>query len=416
MKALITTPATPTGLFVVRRLKQLGYKVTVIDSHRRSFVSYSNAVHKRIVAPSLFHDPQGFAAAVIDELRQEKYDFYFPILECGFLMSHYKDVIEKFTKMISMPYRDITYAHNKNAMRSYAQEAGVRMPFTAAFDSLQDAFKLLETIDFPVVIKPQVGCNANGQKIVLNPKEVPWEYAQIVKKYRLENQPPIVQQYIEGDLVCTVNLAVAGEVKGNVVFRALRTVPTDGGTSSYRQTVHLPEAELFDAQIVKYFNWTGFISLDYMADKATGELYLIDCNPRIAPGVILAYHAGVDLMGAFVDLINGKEIKTLPKQENGIRCKLQFLDLGWLLYNLLDNNLSAGEKIECFKVWAKREKSYNDIEDIHDMLPWFALYAFLLRNVGKLLSPAGGEIFLEHSLFDEARFNKELAESKAAAP
>lgn len=413
MRALVTTASTPTSLFVVRRLKEMGYKVTVVDSHTRSFISYSNAVSKKIIAPSLLYDPHGFAEAVIDELQQEQYSFYFPILECGFLMSYYKDTIERYTKMISMPYHDTTYAHNKNAMRDYAKQAHVIMPHTAAPDSLQSAFKMLEALDSPIVIKPRVGCNAHGQKIVLDPKRAVWEYSQIVKKYELEKQLPLIQQYIQGTLVSTVNLAVNGEIKGNVVFRALRTVPTSGGTSSYRETVHSPEAELFDARIIKHFNWTGFISFDYMEDESTGKLHLIDCNPRIAPGVILGYYAGVDLMAAFVDLINGKEIAALSKQQNGIRCKLQFLDLGWLLYNLVDKNLSGKEKLQCFKQWAKREKSYNDIESIRDMRPWFALYAFLLRNVGKLLSPEGGEIFLEHCLFDEEKFSAELAKSTA---
>lgn len=416
MKALVTTASTPTSLFVVRRLKELGYKVTAVDSHTRSFVSYSNSVSKRILAPSLLHDPQGFAKAVLDELRSEQYDFYFPILECGFLMSHYKDEIEQYTKMISMTFEEITHAHNKHAMWDYAKKAHVRMPHTETPASLQAAFKILEALDSPVVIKPRIGCNAHGQKIVPDPEKAVWEYGQIVKKYGLEEQLPIVQQYIKGSLISTVNLAVNGEIKGNVVFRALRTVPTTGGTSSYRETVYSPEAELFDARIIKHFNWTGFISFDYMEDETTGKLHLIDCNPRIAPGVILGHFAGVDLMSAFVDLTRGKEIPTLPKQENGIRCKLQFLDLGWLLYNLTDANLSGKEKFACFKTWAKREDSYNDIEDIRDMFPWFALYAFLLRNVGKLLSPEGGEVFLEHCLFDEEKFREALAETSIAVP
>ncbi len=78
MKALVTTASTPTSLFVVRRLKELGYKVTIVDSHNRSFISYSNAVSKRIVAPSLLYDPHGFAKAVLDELRQGGYSFIFP--------------------------------------------------------------------------------------------------------------------------------------------------------------------------------------------------------------------------------------------------------------------------------------------------------------------------------------------------
>lgn len=413
MKALVTTPASPTSLFVVRRLKELGYKVTVVDSHNRSFVSYSNAVDKRILAPSLRYNSQGFAQTVIDELKSGEYSFYFPVLECGFLMSYYRDIIRQHTKMISMSFEEITHAHNKNAMREYAKAADVRIPRTEAPDSVQNAFKLLEELNSPVVIKPRVACNAHGQKIVTDQGRAVWEYAQIVKKYNLEDQPPLIQQYIKGSLVSTVNLAVDGEVKGNVVFRALRTVPTSGGTSSYRITVDEPEAELFDARIIKHLNWTGFISFDYMQDEATGQLYLIDCNPRIAPGVILGYFAGVDLMGAFVDLINGKEVQRLPKQKIGVRSKLHFLDLGWLLYNLTDKKLSRQEKWACFRTWAKRESTHLDIESIRDMKPWFALWTFLLRNIGRLLSPEGGEIFLEHVLFEEAEFRKEVVNSQA---
>ena len=416
MKALVTTPASPTSLFVVRRLKELGYKVTVVDSHIRSFVSYSNAVDKRILAPSLRYDPFGFASAVIDELKRDQYDFYFPVLECGFLMSYYRDIIRQYTKMVSMSFEEITYAHNKDAMREYAKAAGVRIPRTEAPDSVRSAVKILEQMDGPMVIKPRVACNAHGQAIVTDPKTAGWEYGQIVKKYKLEENPPLIQQYIKGPLICTVNLAVNGEVKGNVVFRALRTVPVTGGTSSYRITVDSPEAELFAARLIQHLNWTGFISFDYMQDEATGKLHLIDCNPRIAPGVILGYFAGVDLMGAFVDLVNGKEVQRLPKQKSGVRCKLQFLDLGWLLYNLTDKNLSSKEKWARFRTWAKRERTHLDIEDIRDVKPWFALWGFLIRNIGRLLSPEGGEIFLEHVLFDEDGFRKEVAKSAAVMP
>lgn len=413
MKALVTLAPTPTGLFIVRRLHQLGYKVTVIDSHNRSFGSYSNGVSKRVVAPSLYYDPHGFARTVIEELKQDQYDLYFPVLECGFLMSYYKDIIQKYTTMVTMPYSDITFAHNKHAMRTYAEQANVRTPLTQTPDSLKEAFRLLDTLNSPIVIKPRVGCNAHGQKIVLDPKNSALEYGQLVKKYDLEDQLPIIQQYIKGTLVSTVNLAVAGEVKGKVVFRALRTVPTSGGTSSYRETINSPEAELFDARLIRHFNWTGFISFDYMEEEGTGKLYLIDCNPRIAPGAILGHFAGVDLITAFTELAKGKEIETLPRQKDGVRCKLNFLDLGWLLYNLIDNELTAKDKFACFKAWSKREKTHKDILSVHDLLPGFVLWGFLLRNIGKLLGSDGGEIFLEHSLFDEETFHKDLPESAA---
>ena len=395
MRALVTTPSSPVSLFFVRRLRQMGYTVTAIDSHRRSFASYSNAVSKTIIAPSLRYDPHGFAQAVLDELKREDYDFYLPVLECSFLMSYYQDEIKQYTNMISMPYRTIVHAHNKDAMRTYAADANVRMPRTQAPQSLKEAFRMLETVEGPIVIKPPVACNAHGQKIVLDPKNALWEYGQLVKEQGMEKQLPIIQQYIKGSLISTVNLAVSGEIKGNVVFRALRTVPTSGGTSSYRETVSSPEAELFDARLIQHFNWTGFISFDYMEDAET-ELY-----DRLSP----------DCLGYF--RLDSPSIPHLSTKGNGVRCKLQFLDLGWLVYNLIDKELSGQEKLRCIKTWAKREKSYNDIEDIHDLRPWFALWAFLLRNLGRLLGSDGGEIFLEHSLFEEETFERGFKESAA---
>jgi len=51
-------------------------------------------------------------------------------------MSYYRDIIQQHTKMISMSFEEITYAHNKNAMREYARAAGVRTPRTEAPDSV----------------------------------------------------------------------------------------------------------------------------------------------------------------------------------------------------------------------------------------------------------------------------------------
>ncbi|WP_205013233.1 hypothetical protein, partial [Pseudomonas shirazica] len=83
-------------------------------------------------------------------------------------------------------------------------------PHTEAPDSVQDGFKLLEELHSPVVVKLRVACNAHGQKIVTELDSAAWEYAQIVKKYQLEEEPPLIQQYIKGSLISTVNLAVNG--------------------------------------------------------------------------------------------------------------------------------------------------------------------------------------------------------------
>ena len=85
-------------------------------------------------------------------------------------MSYYQDEIKQYTNIISMPYRTIVHAHNKDAMRTYAADANVRMPRTQAPQSLKEAFRMLETVEGPIVIKPRSPAMLMDRKSSLIPK------------------------------------------------------------------------------------------------------------------------------------------------------------------------------------------------------------------------------------------------------
>ena len=54
-----------------------------------------------------------------------------------------------------------------------------------------------------------------------------------------------------------------------------------------------------------------------MCDEETGQLYLIDVNPRLAPGVIFGHYAGSDLLGAYVDMLLGVHPGRSPRPGRG---------------------------------------------------------------------------------------------------
>ena len=411
MKALVTMAGSPTSIFVVRRLRDLGYDVTAIDSSRRSYCSYSKAVQKTLIAPSLRDQPRRFAEFVLCELNKTAYDIYFPVFECGFLMAYYQDEIRQATRMVSMPYQDIQAAHNKENLQAFGRKAGVRViENTLVPTSLEEADDMCRSIDYPVVIKGKSSCNAHGQSIVLEPAGLNRIYRNLVEQQGWASNLPLIQRYVRGRLISSVSLANQGKRVGGVIFKAIRTVPLAGGTSSYRETIDHPICEQYDRQLIESLNWTGFISFDYMQDDNTGEVFLIDCNPRIAPGVALGYFAGTDMIHGYLDLAYGRTLCPLAKAEPGIRSKLSFLDLGWILTIIRDKSLLPARKWLYFQDWIKSDNAHDDILDWHDMRPVAALYLFLLRHFSGLLGPRGGELFYHHALFLESVFQKQLDE------
>lgn len=411
MKALISTMIVPTSLVFVRRLKEMGYQVTAVDSVADSYGLFSNCVDKRIVLPSLRYQPLAYAAGIIAELQQEQYDIYVPCLECAFLMSFFHAEISKYTNMISMPYHIIKKVHNKKELLSLARQAQASLPPpTFVPQSLSQAELICQEIDYPIIIKPQSASNAVGQVLVPQHQNVFEKYQEVYQQN--PGELPLIQKYIKGYLLSSVNLAHQGEIIGSTSFKSLRTFPLEGGTSCYRVTHNNHKVLNSDRLLIKHLNWTGFISFDYMFEENTKEIYLIDCNPRPAPGLILGHYAAVDLVGAYTDLLLNKKIRPLNRQRENVYGKMQFLDLGWFLFGLRDKKKSFSEKVNHLKKWRKKEKHCYDILDFKDLKPFLYLYLFIGKRFFKLLSPQAGEIFLEHAFFDHELFEEQLAKLK----
>lgn len=412
MKALVTGMMTPYGLFTVRRLAEMGFDVTAAACSGWDYAMYSKGVKKRLKLPSTRYEPIRFAEAVINELRTGNYDIYVPTFEDGFVMSYFRDEIAKYTKTLLMPFKDIMTAHDKGTMRDVAKSIGVGVPDpTYVPKNMDEALEILAGIDYPVVLKQRRSCGAHGQQIVKDPQKLVSLYRGIVEEYHLTDQElPLIQRFIGGPQICTVGLAYEGELLGQVAFRSLRTQPRDGGTTALKEIVDSPLAFRNDAALVKKLNWTGFFCSDYLTDD-TGNLNFIDCNPRMAPGIILGYNGGVDLLSAYVDLALGKKVGPLAHPKAGTLGRMQFLDLGWLIDSLMDKSYSFSQKVDAWKEWRdhRGQKIKDDVFSWSDIKPGLMLYWFIITRLGPLLSPHQGEVFLENHLFDEARFYEQLA-------
>lgn len=387
-KVLVTGLFTQAALFAVRRLAALGYAVTAADGHRLAFGMYSKYVTRRILLPDLRTKPAAYAGALLAELSNGAYDYYFPSFEEIFLLAQYRDRLPSRLKTLIPSYRQLMAVHDKSRLRLAAAEAGVPMPETFAPRSQTEAENAFSTIDYPVVIKLRQTLNSCGLVVVDDPKRLPDQYRRITAKFNLPDERlPLIQRWVDGPLICSLELAQDGRVLGQALCRGIRTMPRLAGTTVARVSVREAQCEALSAAIIGHMRWTGFIGFDYIMDRITGRPFMLDCNPRTSTNLILGYHGGVDMVSAWLLVAENKRAESLPACAAGIKTKVHFADVIWYFDTMFHGPESKEERRRMRRNWRRDKGYFYDILDFRDLGPQLMLYLYILYQTPRLFSP-----------------------------
>ena len=404
MRVLITGMFTQAALFAVRRFAQMGCEIAAADGHRLAFGMYSRYVSRRVKLPVLRSKPQKYAEAVLNELRRNRYDFYFPTFEEIFLLSRYRKQISELTDTVLPSPYEILSLHDKSRLNETAVSAGVDAPKTFAPGSLADAKAIAEGVDFPVVLKLRQTCNSGGLVFVENPADIAREYIRLVGRHDVpENALPIIQQWVRGPLICTLELAQRGAIKGQVLCQGIRTVPRVGGTTVARQSVRHELCEEASRKVIGHLGFSGFIGFDYIVDDASGKVYLIDCNPRCSVNIHLAARGGCDMISSWIDIAAGREAAAQPAAREAVKTKTHFADAIWLAGTFFKGPENRGERALMRRNWFGDNGYFYDIMDKKDWRPTLLLCAFLLYQTPKLFYSGvePGQLFLYYNQYPD---------------
>ncbi|MEO8134165.1 MAG: ATP-grasp domain-containing protein, partial [Betaproteobacteria bacterium] len=193
-----------------------------------------------------------------------------------------------------------------------AEALGVRVPTYAIVSSLQDAEAFAATHGYPVVLK--LGHGAGGQWVRINPDSA----ALVLSFAELMSAPTaflgeptarrvLVQQHVEGNSVLQSIVAWRGRVLAGYAREKLVSDPPPMGPSTVSRTFHCPEARTFAERLSASFGMSGFFGVEFVADRRTGRLYLLEINRRITPGTHVGTLVDVDLCGALHAALNDQE-------------------------------------------------------------------------------------------------------------
>ena len=385
MKVLVTGLFEVATVFAIRRLAELGCEVTAADGHRLAFSMYSKDVSHRVRLPNMRKSPTAYAEALLRELERGRYDYYYPGYEEIILLAHFQDRIKQLTQTTLPDLETIMALHDKAKLAELAAKVGVHTPETFAPNTPEEAREIIAKIDYPVIIKQRQSSGASGMRRLEGRKEIEdWYFHLVSINHTSQANLPIIQRIIDGKTICTLELANQGDVVGEVLIRTLRSHPREEGSSVFRESIRQPACEDAAAKILNELHFSGLCGFDFVIDNATGTPYLVDGNPRQTPSLNLAYHAGCDMIAAWLDIAAGKTPEALPACREGVRTKTQFGDFVWLLESYLGSFKDwPGERALRKAWWADKQFKY-DITSMRDPMPLVVLWIYILTNVYKL--------------------------------
>jgi len=288
------------GLGIVRSLGRQGIPVCVIDDEP------SVARHSRFASSALrvarLRDEHEIVECLLDvgeRLGLRRWVLYPTRDEIVAALSRRREELEPFFRIPTPPWESVHWAWDKRLTYELAGELGLSHPRTWRFG---DAAQLASVApQLPLVIKPAI-------------KEH-FIYATNVKAWRADTparldalfrraaeivptEEVMVQELIPGDGRC--QFSYCGFFKGGrslatMVVRRLRQRPLDFGRSStYVETVELPELEELAEHFLTRIDYYGLVEIEFKLDERNGEYRLLDVNPRTWGYHSLGPRAGAD--------------------------------------------------------------------------------------------------------------------------
>ncbi|RAL24487.1 ATP-grasp domain-containing protein [Thermoflavimicrobium daqui] len=364
---LLTGGRAPATLDLARLLASAGHRVLLVESFKHAFCRASRAVTQTFLVPSPRFEEEAFLSALQKIVLAENVDVLIPTSEEIFVVARGLNKLAPHTYVWVEPFEILHSLHSKWELFQLAKQYNYLVPKTWKVTSLKEIQEIQKNqIDkTQFILKPVYSRFSAHVHVISNEKN---SLPQI--NINPEN-PWILQEFIEGNQVCTYGLAYRGKLLAHVAYRTTFTAGRGASITfaPYRNDKLIKLVQKW----VEMMSFTGQISFDWM-ETTRNELFLIECNPRLTSGIHL-FHQDDGLANLFIDPVSASFI--LPKSSP------KMISLAMLTYGL-----RSVRSLFDFKQWAKTFLGSQDvIFRWNDPLPYFyqGLSLFSLWRMSRCL-------------------------------
>ncbi|WP_170319342.1 hypothetical protein [Polyangium spumosum] len=312
-------------------------------------------------------------------------------------VSRHRGVLSRHYRFLMPPAERIEELVDKARFAALARRLGLPVPATVTSEEAGSRAEVLARVPLPCAIKP---VNHTGFRASAAVKEegglprkalfawTPEELDKRLAQMRRSGCAFVVQRYVRGgdDHITSFHAWMngRGEPVAFHVGKKIRTYPSGSGESTFIEIVADPEVTRVGLEVVRALGLVGMVKLDFKRDAGSGELFLLEANPRFNLWNRLGAASGSNLpLVAYAELAG-----LLPPRTGPARPGLCWASVeGDLRAFFLDYGPSGAITLRDFVASYRRPKVF-DVFAWDD--PW-PLVLTLARRVGQRASRAVGK-------------------------
>ena len=313
-----------SGTQATRALKEEGYRVILVNSNPATIMTDPNLADATYIEPIT---PEYIEAII----QKEKPDAILPTVGGQTALNiamdlHKLGILEKYgSELIGAQVDAIEKAEDRERFKEAMDAVGIDTAQGGFSHSWQEAETLLDTIQFPIIIRPSFTLGGTGSSVAYN-----YEEFQGLVENGL-NASPITEVLIEESLLGwkEFELEVIRDKADNVIIVcSIENIDPMGVHTGDSVTV-APAMTLTDKEFQRMRNWaikclrtigveTGGSNVQFAVNPENGRMFIIEMNPRVSRSSALASKAtGFPIAKVAAKLAVGYTLDELPNDITG---------------------------------------------------------------------------------------------------
>jgi len=286
-----------SGTQAVKALREEGYKVVLINSNPATIMTDPELADRTYIEPIT---PE----AVEKVIEIERPDALLPTMGGQTALNiaielDRRQALQKYgVELIGAKPDAIHRAENRDMFKHTMQDCGLKVPASGMATSAAEAWKIVEEIGYPVIIRPSYTLGGTGGNVAYNKEEfdrhirwgmsLSWDNSILIeesvigwKEFELEVMRDLADNVV---IICSIeNLDPMGIHTGDSITIA----PAQTLTDKEYQILRDASIKIIRAIGVE----TGGSNIQFAVHPDTGEMVVIEMNPRVSRSSALASKA-----------------------------------------------------------------------------------------------------------------------------
>lgn len=290
-KALLIQADTTQTLPMARELSRKGYEVHGVVSGKWTYGYGCRFVKRKFIFED-YENIEEHYKFITKVLQSDDYSIIIPMADHGaVVLSKYKKELSRYGKFMMPDYQVFEKGYDKHRLMEVCVRGGYPHPRTVIVQG--EDLTRAKSLRYPVLIKPNMSCGARGITIAENYESLCEIFPNIVAEFGECH----IQEYIpEGGAQVKAQLYIdeKGDLVQSSVIRKYRWYPKRGGSSCCNRSEDNPQLISTLYSLLKDIGWVGFADFDTIEDPRTGQLLIIELNPRVPACVKTAFASGIN--------------------------------------------------------------------------------------------------------------------------